>query len=156
MLSTESRDFLKGIILADRTDMDAGISADFTKTGLVHFWQFPELIWLLFSGWLCFSEKMLSAKIKKYSCNNKFATDMVFCSIYRLRKLSCQILFNAYILLHHGTFTAETRFVAFHGVSRISNTDARYSAIVWYWISAEFSGRIWHLLAEPTYIKLFA
>lgn len=37
MLSTESRDFLKGIILADRTDMDAGISADFTKTGLVHF-----------------------------------------------------------------------------------------------------------------------
>ncbi|OPB93454.1 ComEC/Rec2 family competence protein [Elizabethkingia ursingii] len=36
-LSTESRDFLKGIILADRTDMDAGVSADFTKTGLVHF-----------------------------------------------------------------------------------------------------------------------
>lgn len=90
MLSTESRDFLKGIILADRTDMDAGISADFTKTGLVHFWQFPELIWLLFSGWLCFSEKMLSTKIKKCSCNNKFATDMVFCGIYRLRKLSCR------------------------------------------------------------------
>ncbi|AJW63744.1 ComEC family competence protein [Elizabethkingia miricola] len=36
-LSTESRDFLKGIILADRTDMDAGVSSDFTKTGLVHF-----------------------------------------------------------------------------------------------------------------------
>ena len=36
-LSIESRDFLKGIILADRTDMDAGVSMDFTKTGLVHF-----------------------------------------------------------------------------------------------------------------------
>ncbi|MDQ8747112.1 competence protein [Elizabethkingia miricola] len=36
-LSKESRDFLKGIILADRTDMDTGVSADFTKTGLVHF-----------------------------------------------------------------------------------------------------------------------
>ncbi len=36
-LSRESRDFLKGIILADRTDMDVGVSADFTKTGLVHF-----------------------------------------------------------------------------------------------------------------------
>lgn len=36
-LSIVSRDFLKGIILADRTDMDAGVSSDFTKTGLVHF-----------------------------------------------------------------------------------------------------------------------
>jgi len=36
-LSIESRDFLKGIILADRTDMDAGVSVDFIKTGLVHF-----------------------------------------------------------------------------------------------------------------------
>ena len=33
---------------------------------------------------------MLSTKIKKCSCNNKFATDMVFCGIYRLRKLSCR------------------------------------------------------------------
>jgi len=35
-LSHKSKDFLKGIILADRTDMDSEISRDFTKSGLVH------------------------------------------------------------------------------------------------------------------------
>jgi len=35
-LSYKSKDFLKGIILADRTDMDSEISRDFTKSGLVH------------------------------------------------------------------------------------------------------------------------
>ncbi|WP_407482674.1 ComEC/Rec2 family competence protein [Elizabethkingia meningoseptica] len=36
-LSSKSKDFLKGIILADRTDMDTEISQDFTKSGLIHF-----------------------------------------------------------------------------------------------------------------------
>lgn len=36
-LSSKSKDFLKGIILADRTDMDAEVSQDFTKSGLIHF-----------------------------------------------------------------------------------------------------------------------
>uniref|UniRef100_UPI001625101B ComEC/Rec2 family competence protein n=1 Tax=Chryseobacterium indologenes TaxID=253 RepID=UPI001625101B len=36
-LSSKSKDFLKGIVLADRTDMEAEVSQDFTKSGLIHF-----------------------------------------------------------------------------------------------------------------------
>ncbi len=36
-LKQSSKDFLKGLILADRTEMDASVTQDFTKTGLVHF-----------------------------------------------------------------------------------------------------------------------
>lgn len=36
-ISSKSREFLKGIILADRTEMDAETVDDFNKTGLVHF-----------------------------------------------------------------------------------------------------------------------
>ena len=36
-ISDKARDFLKGIILADRTDMDLGVSQDFTRSGLSHF-----------------------------------------------------------------------------------------------------------------------
>lgn len=35
-ISSKSREFLKGIILADRTEMDNETVSDFTKTGLVH------------------------------------------------------------------------------------------------------------------------
>lgn len=35
-ISPKSREFMKGIILADRTEMDRETVADFTKTGLVH------------------------------------------------------------------------------------------------------------------------
>ncbi|MBW8359463.1 MAG: ComEC family competence protein [Weeksellaceae bacterium] len=35
-ISAKSREFLKGIILADRTEMDRETVSDFTKTGLVH------------------------------------------------------------------------------------------------------------------------
>lgn len=35
-LSPKTREFLKGIILADRTEMDAGTVADFSRSGLVH------------------------------------------------------------------------------------------------------------------------
>lgn len=36
-ISSKSREFLKGIILADRTEMDSETVDDFNKTGLVHF-----------------------------------------------------------------------------------------------------------------------
>ncbi|MGU3375398.1 ComEC/Rec2 family competence protein [Chryseobacterium sp. M5A1_1a] len=36
-LSGKTREFLKGIILADRTEMDVGTVQDFNKSGLVHF-----------------------------------------------------------------------------------------------------------------------
>ncbi|MBS1549406.1 MAG: ComEC/Rec2 family competence protein [Bacteroidetes bacterium] len=36
-LSARTKEFTKGIILADRTDMDADLVQDFNKTGLVHF-----------------------------------------------------------------------------------------------------------------------
>lgn len=35
-LAPKTREFLKGIILADRTEMDAGTVADFSRSGLVH------------------------------------------------------------------------------------------------------------------------
>lgn len=35
-ISAYSKDFLKGIVLADKTDMDEGITSDFQKSGLVH------------------------------------------------------------------------------------------------------------------------
>jgi competence protein ComEC len=36
-MSPKSQEFLKGIILADRTEMDAETLQDFNKSGLVHF-----------------------------------------------------------------------------------------------------------------------
>lgn len=36
-MSPKTREFLKGIILADRTEMDAGMVQDFSKSGMVHF-----------------------------------------------------------------------------------------------------------------------
>lgn len=36
-MSGKTREFLKGIILADRTEIDAGTVQDFNKSGLVHF-----------------------------------------------------------------------------------------------------------------------
>jgi len=36
-ISARSREFLKGIILADRTEMDAETVSDFNRSGLVHF-----------------------------------------------------------------------------------------------------------------------
>jgi competence protein ComEC len=36
-MSSKSKEFLKGIILADRTEMDAQTVQDFNRSGLVHF-----------------------------------------------------------------------------------------------------------------------
>jgi len=36
-ISPKNREFLKGIILADRTEMDSSVIQDFSKSGLVHF-----------------------------------------------------------------------------------------------------------------------
>lgn len=36
-LSEHTKEFLKGLILADRTEMDSAVTQDFTKSGLVHF-----------------------------------------------------------------------------------------------------------------------
>ena len=36
-LKSSVKEFLKGIILADRTEMDAELVSDFSKSGLVHF-----------------------------------------------------------------------------------------------------------------------
>ncbi|WP_336702511.1 ComEC/Rec2 family competence protein [Chryseobacterium indologenes] len=36
-ISAKTKEFLKGIILADRTEIDAGTVSDFNKSGLVHF-----------------------------------------------------------------------------------------------------------------------
>lgn len=52
VLQSTSKEFLKGIILADRTEMGADIVQDFSKSGLVHFLaisgtHFAIIFWLL-------------------------------------------------------------------------------------------------------------
>jgi len=65
-ISSKSQDFLKGIILADRTDMDSDISRDFTRSGLVHLLSISGthmvIIFLIFMGILKF---ILPFKLKK-------------------------------------------------------------------------------------------
>lgn len=51
-LKTQVKEFLKGIILADRTEMDAELVSDFNKSGLVHFLaisgtHFAIIFWLI-------------------------------------------------------------------------------------------------------------
>ena len=51
-LQSDTKEFLKGIILADRTEMDAEMVQDFSKSGLVHFLaisgtHFAVIFWML-------------------------------------------------------------------------------------------------------------
>lgn len=51
-LSKETKEFLKGIILADRTEMNSEMVSDFSKSGLVHFLaisgtHFAIIFWLI-------------------------------------------------------------------------------------------------------------
>ena len=66
-LQSNSKEFLKGIILADRTEMDAEMVSDFSKSGLVHFLaisgtHFAIIFWLL----LFLLKPLFSVKYRKW------------------------------------------------------------------------------------------
>jgi len=67
-MSFRSREFLKGIILADRTEMDAQTVQDFNRSGLVHFLAISGTHIVVIFG-LCYLLliKILPLKLRKYA-----------------------------------------------------------------------------------------
>lgn len=67
-LSSGSREFLKGIILADRTEIDAETLQDFNKSGLVHFLAISGThIAVIFGLFYMLLIKILPVQFRKYA-----------------------------------------------------------------------------------------
>ena len=67
-ISLRAKQLLKGIILADRTEMDAQIISDFTKTGLVHILAISgsHMVIIFFLVYAVLS-RLFSAKYQKWA-----------------------------------------------------------------------------------------
>ena len=66
-MSPKSREFLKGIILADRTEMDAETVADFSRTGLAHILAISgSHIAVIFVLIYFIFQKIFPSKLRKY------------------------------------------------------------------------------------------
>lgn len=66
-ISPQSREFLKGIILADRTEIDSATAQDFNKSGLVHFLAISGThIVVIFGLFYFLCMYFLPLKLKKY------------------------------------------------------------------------------------------
>ncbi|SDH55163.1 competence protein ComEC [Chryseobacterium taeanense] len=67
-ISSKSKEFLKGIILADRTEIDAQTVQDFNRSGLVHFLAISGTHIVVIFGLFYFSLiKILPLKCRKYA-----------------------------------------------------------------------------------------
>lgn len=67
-MSAHTREFLKGIILADRTEMDAQTVQDFNRSGLVHFLAISGThIVAIFGLFYFLLIKILPLKLRKYA-----------------------------------------------------------------------------------------
>lgn len=67
-MSSKSKEFLKGIILADRTEMDAHTVQDFNRSGLVHFLAISGThIVVIFGLFYFLLIKILPLKLRKYA-----------------------------------------------------------------------------------------
>ncbi len=67
-MSSKSKEFLKGIILADRTEMDAQTVQDFNRSGLVHFLAISGThIVVIFGLFYLLLIKILPLKFRKYA-----------------------------------------------------------------------------------------
>jgi competence protein ComEC len=67
-MSAKSKEFLKGIILADRTDIDAQTVQDFSRSGLVHFLAISGThIVVVFGLFYFLWVKILPARCRKYA-----------------------------------------------------------------------------------------
>lgn len=67
-MSSKSKEFLKGIILADRTEMDAQTVQDFNRSGLVHFLAISGThIVVIFGLFYFLLIKILPLKLRKYA-----------------------------------------------------------------------------------------
>jgi len=66
-MSPQSREFLKGIILADRTEIDSATAQDFNKSGLVHFLAISGThIVVIFGLFYFLCMYFLPLKLRKY------------------------------------------------------------------------------------------
>ncbi|WP_228458541.1 ComEC/Rec2 family competence protein [Chryseobacterium aureum] len=64
----KTKEFLKGIILADRTEIDAGTVQDFNKSGLVHFLAISGThIVVIFGIFYFFLIRLIPLKLRKYA-----------------------------------------------------------------------------------------
>ncbi|REC43962.1 ComEC/Rec2 family competence protein [Chryseobacterium sp. 5_R23647] len=67
-MSLRSREFLKGIILADRTEIDAETVQDFNRSGLVHFLAISGThIVVIFGMFYFLMMRFASVRLKKYA-----------------------------------------------------------------------------------------
>lgn len=67
-MSDKTKEFLKGIILADRTDIDAGTVQDFNKSGMVHFLAISGThIVVIFGMFYFLLIRFISLKFRKYA-----------------------------------------------------------------------------------------
>ncbi len=67
-MSSKSKEFLKGIILADRTEMDAQTVQDFSRSGLIHFLAISGThIVVIFGLFYFLLIKILPLKLRKYA-----------------------------------------------------------------------------------------
>ncbi|MBK1898139.1 ComEC/Rec2 family competence protein [Chryseobacterium sp. YIM B02567] len=67
-ISAETREFLKGIILADRTEIDPSVIQDFSRSGLVHFLAISGTHIMVIFGLFYFLLKLLlPLKLRKYT-----------------------------------------------------------------------------------------
>lgn len=67
-ISGKTKEFLKGIILADRTEIDAGTVQDFNKSGLVHFLAISGThIVVIFGMFYFFLIRFIPLQFRKYA-----------------------------------------------------------------------------------------
>lgn len=67
-MSTQSKEFLKGIILADRTEIDSNTVKDFNRTGLIHFLAISGThIVVIFGMFYFFLIRFLPLQFRKYA-----------------------------------------------------------------------------------------
>lgn len=68
IISAQSREFLKGIILADRTEIDQSVVQDFNRSGLVHFLAISGThVMVIFGLFYFFLKLILPLTLRKYT-----------------------------------------------------------------------------------------
>ena len=80
-ISVRSREFLKGIILADRTEMDSSTVQDFNRSGLVHFLAISGThIVVIFGLFYFLLTQIVPLKFRKYAV----VTSLIFIWLFAL------------------------------------------------------------------------
>ncbi len=139
--SKRAREFTKGIILADRTEMDAGTVQDFSKSGLTHILAISGshmaiIFWLI----LLVLNPIFPPRLRTLKIIISLALIWSFAIFIGYGKLGGAQLRDDFYLLYLRAASAKAGFSACDGVGGIYYSHLRFTSALRCGFPTEFSG----------------